>query len=187
MNVVDRALQIQRESGLDVIWIQVGHFFEAYGPIAVELSRKLDLVLSDRNGIPKVGFPKTHTRRWFDRTIAHGYTVGLAYQERGGGYRIERKLGIRSSTISPWDALPDESFLESGDIKFLGIRGNGPLQANEVFKFLSDERGAWKTICRNQKCNHDSKFVHCITNQEEAQKLLGLGANDGVIIYPQAW
>lgn len=188
MSVVSRAMEIQKASGLDVVWIQVGHFFEAYGPIAIELSEKLGMEVSNRNGIPKVGFPATHTRRWFDKTIEAGYSVGLAYQEKNGGYRLERRLGIRSSRHNAWEALPDESFIETGDPKYLGTKGEGPLQANEVFKLRSDAgEGGWRRICNDASCIHASEHVECILIGDQANAFLGKTANEGLIIYPQAW
>jgi hypothetical protein len=188
MSVISRAAQLKESSGLDVIWIQVGHFFECYGPIAVELSNKLDMTLATRNGIPKVGFPATHTRRWFEKTVDAGYSVGLAYQERNGDYRLERSLVFRSARQSPWDELPDQSFLETGNLDALGIRGNGPLEANEVFKLIEDVgKGNWKRICTDKGCLHDSEFVECILQDELRRELLGKTAAHGLIIYPQAW
>jgi hypothetical protein len=188
VSVISRAAQIQKASGLDVIWIQVGHFFEAYGPIAIELAEKLDMVVATRNGIPKVGFPLSHTRRWLDKTIEAGYSVGLAYQERTGDYRLERSLVIRSSKRSPWDDLPEESFLEIGDPKALGVRSNGPLNANEVFKLITDlGQGGWRMICTDTKCTHGSKYVECVLDKERVDQFLGMTASQGLIIYPQAW
>lgn len=188
MSVIARAAEIQKASGLDVIWIQVGHFFEAYGPMAVELSKKLDMALASRNGVPKVGFPATHTRRWFEKTIDAGFSVGLAYQEQAGNYRLERTLVFRSSKPSAWDALPDESFTETGSLSALGLRGNGPLGVNEVFKLIEDVgKGNWRRLCTDKKCLHDSEFVKCVLGNDQAYKLLGRTAAQGLVIYPQAW
>jgi hypothetical protein len=171
-----------------VIRIQVGHFFECYGPLAVELSEKLNMTLAMRRGIPKVGFLATHTRRWLEKALAGGHSVGLDYQERSGDYRLERSLVFRSATLSPWDALPDESFLETGKLDGLGIRGEGPLEANEVFQLITDvSEGLWQRLCTDQKCLHDSKFVKCIIEESRMRELLGKTASQGLVIYPQAW
>lgn len=188
MSVISRAAQLKKSSGLDVIWIQVGHFFECYGPMAVELSNKLEMSLATRDGIPKVGFPATHTRRWFEKTINAGYSVGLAYQQRNGDYRLERSIVFRSARQNEWDELPDESFFETGSLDALGMRGNGPLEANDIFKLIRDIGvGNWKRICSDKGCPHDSKFVECILENDQRRELLGKTAEHGLVIYPQAW
>ena len=173
-----------------MVWIQVGHFFETYGDVAIELAKTLEMTLGERNGVPKVGFPATHTRRWLDRTVAAGYSVGLAYQEQNGQFRLERNLGI-SSKVEPdpkWNKKPDESFMKTGSNIALGLRANGPLQPNQVFKIPTDRPGQkWRKVCKESECAHDSDFVECILDDAQGRQYLGMTSAQGLVIYPQAW
>jgi DNA mismatch repair ATPase MutS len=197
MGVIDIAQSLQHEHNLDIVWVQVGFFLEAYDEPARQMSRAYNLQIWQRDGVDVVGVPITHQEKWRKNCVDIGLSVGVAVQVLVNG-KIQRVLGTGTS-IGDF-----KGFSDSGNSEYLGEAANltHELRSNEIFSFATpgifSPTVSYKKICDSSTCSHVSDFVSCLPVKDvKAQLLLGrrtgyksiLKIIEGEIlgIYPDSW
>jgi hypothetical protein len=191
MSVIELAKRYQKENRVDVVWVQVGYFMEAYSEAALRLSKEYGLRIWYRDGEPTVGVPKSHIDKWFEKTLALGLSAGIAFQA-DGVYRFSRSLSNKNERRY----VGGNAFSETGNPIDLGLpakAGHG-LRPNEVFE--SEIPGTFtptkvfRRVCdTSSTCDHTSNIVKCIEKDSSlANELLGQVVGRQVKeIYPDAW
>ncbi|MDR2542140.1 MAG: DNA mismatch repair protein MutS [Treponema sp.] len=112
-----RRLKKQHEG--NILFFRLGDFYEMFGEDAVEVSALLNIVLTNRQGIPMCGVPYHAAKTYIARLLKLGKKIAVCEQLSGptkGVKVIERDV---VEIITPGTTV-DEDFLDKGSANYLG-------------------------------------------------------------------
>lgn len=109
---------IKQQNQENVLLFRLGDFYEMFDEDAVEVSRLLNLTLTQRNGQPMCGIPHHASKVYIARLLRLGKKIAICEQvtlPQAGKTLVERKV---VEVITPGTALEDE-YLEPSSNNFL--------------------------------------------------------------------
>ena len=109
---------IKQQHKDDVLLFRLGDFYEMFNEDAIEVSRLLNLTLTQRNGQPMCGIPHHAMKVYVARLLRLGKKIAVCEQltlPQGGKNLVERKV---VEVITPGTAVEDE-YLEPSSNNFL--------------------------------------------------------------------
>ncbi len=141
----------------EVLFFRLGDFYEMFNEDAVEVSRLLNLTLTQRSGSPMCGIPYHASKIYIARLLRLGKKIAICEQlsqNTAGKGLTERKV---IEVITPGTVL-EEEYLEQGVNNFLACLSivTGKNSKTASFSFIDVSTGDFKTTSWNVKDMKDS-------------------------------
>lgn len=116
--MMEQYLKIKKEYPDEVLFFRLGDFYEMFLDDAKEVSRILNITLTQRNGIPMCGIPYHAAKTYLKRLLDEGKKIAICEQTKmpeGKGEIATREV---VSVMSPGTVVEDE-FLEDSSHSYI--------------------------------------------------------------------
>ncbi|MCL2763080.1 MAG: DNA mismatch repair protein MutS, partial [Treponema sp.] len=116
--MLDQYRSIKQNHQGNVLFFRLGDFYEMFAEDAIEVSALLNLVLTNRNGLPMCGIPYHAARSYIARLLKHGKKIAICEQlsEPAKGKKIIERQVVE--IITPGTTV-DEDYLDRGSSNYL--------------------------------------------------------------------
>lgn len=112
-------LKIKQKYATEVLFFRLGDFYEMFNDDAIEVSRLLNLTLTQRQGVPMCGIPYRVASNYIERLLQLNKHIAICEQvgdvPQHGKELIERKV---TQVITPGTVV-DSQYLTTGDNNFV--------------------------------------------------------------------